>query len=174
MRQRWRPSVELRAFLERGLPPIYIGFGSKGCSVAMAIGITKSIIKTLEQIGQRGILYRGWGELARVVLPPTMIAVDSVPHDWLFPQVRAVVHHGGAGVTSAALRAGVPAVVVPFLGDQHFWAERLVALGAGPAPISRAQLTGARLEQALTQVLHTGSMREAPPTSASAFGPSVA
>jgi UDP:flavonoid glycosyltransferase YjiC (YdhE family) len=155
----WRPPAELSAFLERGSPPIYVGFGS------MMLGrdgdqITKSIIKTLEQIGQRGILYRGWGELARVVLPPTMIAVDSVPHDWLFPQVRAVVHHGGAGVTSAALRAGVPAVVVPFLGDQHFWAERIVALGAGPAPIPRAQLSAERLEQALAQVLHTGSMRE--------------
>jgi sterol 3beta-glucosyltransferase len=155
----WRPPTELSAFLERGPPPIYIGFGS------MMLGrdsdrITKSIIKTLEQIGQRGILYRGWGELARVVLPQTMIAVDSVPHDWLFPQVRAVVHHGGAGVTSAALRAGAPAVVVPFLGDQHFWAERIAALGAGPAPIPRAQLTGARLEQALSQALHVGSMRE--------------
>jgi UDP:flavonoid glycosyltransferase YjiC (YdhE family) len=105
-------------------------------------------------------LYRGWGELGRLRLPPTMLAVDSIPHDWLFPQVRAVVHHGGAGVTAQALRAGVPAIVVPFLGDQHFWADRLAELGASPAPIPRAQLSSARLAQAITNVIHSSSMRE--------------
>jgi UDP:flavonoid glycosyltransferase YjiC (YdhE family) len=93
-------------------------------------------------------------------LPPTILAVDAVPHDWLFAQVRAVVHHGGAGVTAAVLRAGIPAVVVPFLGDQHFWAERVAALGAGAAPIPHAQLSSARLAQALEQALQTDSMRE--------------
>jgi UDP:flavonoid glycosyltransferase YjiC (YdhE family) len=89
-----------------------------------------------------------------------MLAVDSIPHDWLFPQVRAVVHHGGAGVTAQALRAGVPAIVVPFLGDQHFWADRLAELDAGPEPIPRAQLSSARLAQAITNVIHSSSMRE--------------
>lgn len=155
----WQPPAELAAFLSSGPAPVYIGFGS------MMLGrdadrVTALIADALASAGQRGIVYRGWGELGRTRLPPTMLAVDSIPHDWLFPQVRAVVHHGGAGVTSQALRAGVPAIVVPFLGDQHFWAERLVALGAGPAPIPRAQLSSARLAQAITNAIHSSSMRE--------------
>jgi UDP:flavonoid glycosyltransferase YjiC (YdhE family) len=155
----WQPPPELAAFLGDGPAPIYIGFGS------MMLGrdgdrVTALVVEALERAGQRGILYRGWGELGRTQLPPTMLAVDSIPHDWLFPQVRAVVHHGGAGVTAQALRAGVPAVVVPFLGDQHFWAARLVELGAAPAPIPRAQLSSARLAQAIADVAHSSAMRE--------------
>lgn len=155
----WQPPAELEAFLSGGPAPVYIGFGS------MMLGrdgdrVTGLIADALASTGQRGIVSRGWGELGRAPLPPTMLAVDSVPHDWLFPQVRAVVHHGGAGVTAQALRAGVPAIVVPFLGDQHFWAGRVAELGAGPAPISRAQLSSARLAQAITSVIHSSSMRE--------------
>ncbi|MFL5800155.1 MAG: glycosyltransferase [Roseiflexaceae bacterium] len=157
--QGWRPAAELVMFLSSGPAPIYIGFGS------MMLGregdrVTALIAGALEKAGQRGILYRGWGELGRIPLPPTMFVVDSVPHDWLFPQVRAVVHHGGAGVTARALWAGVPAIVVPFLGDQHFWANRVAELGAGPAPIPLAQLSSTGLAQAITSVIHTASMRE--------------
>jgi sterol 3beta-glucosyltransferase len=155
----YRPPAELATFLSSGPAPIYIGFGS------MMFGrdadrVTALIAGALEKVGQRGILYRGWGEIGRIRLPPTIVAVDSVPHDWLFPQMRAVVHHGGAGVTSQALRAGVPAVVAPFLGDQHFWADRVAALGAATAPIPRAQLSSARLAQAITYILHDDSIRE--------------
>lgn len=144
----WQPPAELAAFLSAGPPPVYVGFGS------IMLGrdgdrVTALIASALEKAGQRGILYRGWGDLGRIALPPSIAVVDSVPHDWLFPRVRAVVHHGGAGVTSQALRVGAPAVVVPFLGDQHFWADRVAELGAGPAPIPRAQLTSDRLAQAI-------------------------
>jgi sterol 3beta-glucosyltransferase len=122
--------------------------------------MTALIVDALEKAGQRGILYRGWGELGRVRLPPTILTVGSAPHDWLFPQVRAVVHHGGAGVTAQALRAGVPAIVAPFLGDQHFWAGRVAELGAGPAPIPQAQFSSARLAQAIASAIHSDSMRE--------------
>jgi UDP:flavonoid glycosyltransferase YjiC (YdhE family) len=154
----WQPPADLAAFLRAEPPPIYVGFGS------IMLGrdgdrVTALIASALEKAGQRGILYRGWGDLGRVALPPNIAVVDSVPHDWLFPQVRAVVHHGGAGVTSQALRAGVPAVVVPFLGDQHFWADRVAELGAGPAPIPRAQLTSERLAQAIVGAIQSDTIR---------------
>lgn len=155
----WQPPAELVAFLASGPAPIYIGFGS------MMLGrdgdrVSALIADALERTGQRGILHRGWGDLGRIRLPPTMLAVDAVPHDWLFPQVRAVVHHGGAGVAAQALRAGAPAVVVPFLGDQYFWAERLAELGAAPAPIPRAQLSGGRLAHAIAAAIRSSAMRE--------------
>lgn len=67
--------------------------------------------------------------------------IDAVPHDWLFPQVAAVVHHGGAGTTAAGLRAGVPSIVIPFMGDQPCWGERVSQLGVGPKPIPRRRLS---------------------------------
>ncbi|RRR75368.1 MAG: glycosyltransferase [Candidatus Viridilinea halotolerans] len=67
------------------------------------------------------------------------------------PWLAAVVHHGGAGTTAAGLRAGVPAVIIPFFADQPFWAERVAALGGGPAPIPRRRLTAERMAQAITQ-----------------------
>jgi len=72
------------------------------------------------------------------------------PHDWLFPRVSAVVHHGGAGTTAAALRAGVPSVILPFFFDQGFWGRRLAACGLGPPPIPFYRLSAATLERAST------------------------
>lgn len=74
--------------------------------------------------------------------------------------MAAVVHHGGAGTTGAALRAGSPAVVVPFLMDQPFWGARVEALGVGPAPIPRKNLTAARLADALRRAMDDRPMRE--------------
>lgn len=58
-------------------------------------------------------------------LPSFIYPLKSVPHDWLFPRIAGVVHHGGAGTTAAGLRAGVPTIIKPFFGDQNFWAERV-------------------------------------------------
>jgi sterol 3beta-glucosyltransferase len=80
-----------------------------------------------------------------------------VPHDWLFPQMAAVVHHAGAGTTGAGLRAGVPAVPVPFMVDQPFWAGRLEALGVAPGAIPFRRLSVDRLSAALTAA--TGDIR---------------
>lgn len=95
---------------------------------------------TFAQTGQRGILLTGWAGLSELALPANIFPIDTVPHDWLFPQVAAVVHHGGAGTTAAGLRAGRPTITVPFFGDQPFWARQVYKLGVGPAPIPSAQL----------------------------------
>jgi sterol 3beta-glucosyltransferase len=107
----------------------------------------------LRETGQRGILLGGWSDLGSGDLPDFIFRVDAVPHDWLFPRVAAVVHHGGAGTTAAALRAGVPGVVVPWFADQFFWGWRVQELGAGPKPISRNKLTAAKLAGAIKQAV---------------------
>jgi sterol 3beta-glucosyltransferase len=89
----------------------------------------------------------------RVADGPSVLSIGEVPHDWLFPRMAAVVHHAGAGTTAAGLRAGVPAVPVPVLADQPFWANRLHALGAATAPIPLSRLTADRLAGALRAVL---------------------
>ena len=108
--------------------------------------------------GVRAVLLSGWGGL-RSIEDDDVFCADAMPHDWLFPRVSAAVHHGGAGTTGAALRAGVPAIVVPFAMDQPFWGSRVEALGAGPTPIPRKRLTAARLADALRKAVTDEAMR---------------
>lgn len=154
----WQPSLELQAFLQAGAPPVYVGFGS------IWLGrdgdkLTRLVIEALERTGKRGLLYAGWGDVGNLPLPPTVLRINTVPHDWLFKRVAAVVHHGGAGSTAAALHAGVPSVVVPFLGDQSFWGERVATLGVGVTSIPFKQLTVERLADALSHAADDSLIR---------------
>ena len=121
--------------------------------------MTDIVIRALELAGQRGILLNGWGGFDTRNLPETIMRVESVPHEWLFPRMAAVVHHGGAGTTAAGLRSGVPSIVIPYMGDQSFWARRVYALGVGPKPIRRKKLTAENLAQAITQAMEDEEIR---------------
>jgi sterol 3beta-glucosyltransferase len=143
----WTPPAALKGFLEAGPPPVYVGFGSMvGQHPRRA---TRVVLDALDRVGCRGVLASGWGGIDAGDLPESVHLIDRVAHDWLFPRVAAVVHHGGAGTTAAGLRAGRPTVVCPFFGDQPFWGRRVHDLGAGPAPIPQTTLTAPRLAQAL-------------------------
>jgi sterol 3beta-glucosyltransferase len=86
--------------------------------------------------------------------------VDAVPHDWLFPRVAAVVHHGGAGTTAAGLRAGRPTVICPFLADQPFWGRVVYERGVGPKSIPQNRLTVKNLSNAIRVAVHDVSMQK--------------
>ncbi len=144
----WTPPAELSAFLAAGAPPVCVGFGSMvGDDPA---GLAETVLAAVRRVGARAILLSGWGGLAAAVADAEdVLVLDQAPHDWLFPRCAATVHHGGAGTTGAAVRAGVPAVVVPFGMDQPFWASRVAALGTSPDPIPRRRLTATGLAGAL-------------------------
>lgn len=151
-RDDWRPPKELLDFLDGGSPPVYVGFGSMAVSDAEAV--TSAVVEALRRTAQRAILSTGWGGLAGGRLPENIMPLSGyVPHEWLFPRVSAVVHHGGAGTTATALRVGVPSVVVPFFADQFFWGATVKHLGVGSQPLPRKLLTAERLEVALREVL---------------------
>ena len=80
-----------------------------------------------------------------------MLQIGPTPHDWLLPRTSVVVHHGGAGTTHAAARAGVPSIVAPFAGDQPFWADRLTRVGVAPPAIPHKALTARRLRESLAR-----------------------
>jgi sterol 3beta-glucosyltransferase len=147
----WRPPPRLAAFLESGPPPVYVGFGSMVSAEAARAG--RAAVAALRRCGRRGVLATGWGGLEADGWGDDMCAIDAAPHDWLFPQMAAVVHHGGAGTVAAALRAGVPQVGVPSWGDQIFWARRAAALGVGPPPLPRTRLRADSLAAALERAL---------------------
>jgi sterol 3beta-glucosyltransferase len=153
----WQPPADLVDFLVSGPPPVYVGFGSmNGSNPGEA---TEIVLKALARSKQRGILLTGWGGLSNVDLPDTVFQIDSVPHDWLFPQMAAVVHHGGSGTTAASLRAGIPTIIIPFFGDQPFWGQRIFELGAGPRPLPRKRLSVERLAAAIHTATNDEVMR---------------
>ena len=154
----WNPPPALLNFLQAGPPPIYIGFGSMSSRNPQATA--DMVVEAIKKTDQRALLFSGWGGLHKEDLPDSMLMIDSTPHDWLFPRVTAVVHHGGAGTTAAGLRAGVPSVVIPFLIDQPFWGKRVYDLGVGPAPIPRSKLTVDKLAQAIQEAVTNSSMRQ--------------
>ncbi|MEW6403521.1 MAG: glycosyltransferase [Chloroflexota bacterium] len=147
----YQPETALLDFLKDGPPPVYVGFGSMIDHDRE--DVSRMVMEALMETGQRGILLGGWSELGSGDLPASIFRVDTIPHDWLFPRVAAVVHHGGAGTTAAGLRAGVPSVVIPLFGDQFFWGWWVEDLGVGPKPVPRNRLTTARLAGAIQQAV---------------------
>ncbi|MBW8639786.1 glycosyltransferase [Hoeflea sp. WL0058] len=156
--EEWRPPADLLDFLAAGEPPIYVGFGSM--SGRRPERKARMIVEALIKSGHRGILARGWGGLDATDLPDTIMAIDEAPHDWLFPRMAAVVHHGGAGTTAAGLRAGRPTLICPFFADQPFWGRKVNRIGAGPEPIWQKKMTVDRLTVAFDRLVNDQAMRK--------------
>ncbi|MEO1377010.1 MAG: glycosyltransferase [Cyanobacteria bacterium J06635_10] len=146
----WQPPIELIEFLEAGEKPVYVGFGSMAGRNPQRIA--NIVIDALQKAKVRGIIATGWGGLDADNLPESIFKIDKVPHEWLFPRVSAVVHHGGAGTTAAGLRAGKPTIICPFIVDQPYWGERVYALGVGSKPIPQKKLTAEKLAEAIKDI----------------------
>ncbi len=122
-------TAELVAFLESGTPPVYVSFGS----VRAPEDAAQVAIEAIRAQGRRAVVARGWADLAPIDDGDDCFVVGEVNHQALFGRVAAVVHHGGAGTTTTATRAGAPQVVVPQIADQPYWADRVADLGIGAA-----------------------------------------
>ncbi|MFO0684064.1 MAG: glycosyltransferase [Sandaracinus sp.] len=152
--QGWSMPADLRAFLDAGAPPLLMGFGSM---LAIPSDDTKHCVRTLidaaARAGQRALVQAPWELLPDVETPPHVFRLGRAPHALVLPHTSAFVHHGGAGTTHTASLAGKPSVVVPFLGDQFFWAERLRALGIAPKAVPRRSLEAAPLARQIEALL---------------------
>jgi vancomycin aglycone glucosyltransferase len=120
---------DLVAFLDAGTPPVYVGFSS----VRAPEDVARVAIEAIRAQGRRVLVSRGWADLALIDDRDDCFTVGEVNHQALFGRVAAVVHHGGAGTTTTATRAGAPQVVVPQIADQPYWAGRVADLGIGAA-----------------------------------------
>lgn len=130
----WQPPPSMETFLAEGEPPVYIGFGSTvGTNPKWLSNI---VMAALRKTGERAIICSGWGGLVQSDLPESVYYYgDPLPHDWLFPRVKALVHHGGAGTIWTGLRHGKPTLICPIGADQYFWGKALCRLGVGPLPV---------------------------------------
>ncbi|KAM0429705.1 hypothetical protein ACHAPT_006311 [Fusarium lateritium] len=142
----YTPPPDLADFLAQGPPPIYIGFGS--IVIDDPERMTKILVEAVRRTGVRSIISRGWSKLGGTDEKDIFFLGDC-PHEWLFTQVSAVFHHGGAGTTACGLLNGRPTTIVPFFGDQPFWGEMVAVSGAGPHPIPQKQLNVDNLAEAI-------------------------
>ena len=154
----FKPPETLTSFLEAGEPPVYIGFGS--IVVDDPDKFTALIFEAVKRTGVRALVSKGWGGLGdEGNTPNNVYMLENTPHDWLFPRVSAVVHHGGAGTTAIGLKCGKPTMIVPFFGDQPFWGAMIAKAGAGAEPIPYKHLTAEKLAKAI-EILLTPEAKE--------------
>lgn len=135
-------------------PTVYAGFGSmkKGNPEKIA----SEIIKGCKALNMQVIISSGWGGLAvgpQFKNDPEVLFLDSVSHSNLFPLVKVVLHHGGIGTTHAALRAGTPSVIVPFIVDQPWWAHKLYKQNLGPKSLPLRKLKSKNVSKRISQAL---------------------
>ena len=161
----WKPAPELTHFIARAKSDskkiVYIGFGS--IVVSDPAALTKTVVDSVLKADVRCILSKGWSDrlgnydaaVPEVPLPPEIFQIKSAPHDWLFKQIDAATHHGGAGTTGASLRAGIPTIVKPFFGDQFFFGSRIEDLGVG---ICMKKLNVSVFSRALWEATHSQRM----------------
>ncbi|WP_433258157.1 glycosyltransferase [Streptosporangium sp. CA-135522] len=123
--------ADLEAFLAAGAEPVYVGFGSMPMRGANAQDVSRAVIQAVRTQGRRVLLGSGWADLALIDDRDNCFVVGEVNHQELFGRVAAVIHHGGAGTTVTAARAGAPQVIVPQVADQPYWAGRVTELGIG-------------------------------------------
>ena len=161
----WTPPQELVDFIAKAHDDekkiVYIGFGS--IVVSDPAALTKTVVESVAKADVRCILSKGWSDrlgnqnaaIPEVPLPPEIHQIKSAPHDWLFKQIDAAAHHGGAGTTGASLRAGLPTIVKPFFGDQFFFGSRIEDLGVG---ICLKKLNVSLFSRALWEATHSQRM----------------
>jgi UDP:flavonoid glycosyltransferase YjiC (YdhE family) len=149
---------DLEAWLREGEPPIYVGFGSMmGKGPERMRGV---IAEAIAAVNRRALVSRGWADLGRG-LPGGWRAIGETPHQLLFPRMACVVHHGGSGTAAAALRAGVPQVVVPLILDQYHHAQVLFERGLAPRPVPMEKISAAQLADSIREALRIPEAKRA-------------
>jgi vancomycin aglycone glucosyltransferase len=148
---------EIEAFLDRGAPPVYIGFGSMPDRDPRKT--TELFVEATRRAGVRAVISRGWAHFGQA-LPEHCIAVGPVSHPRLFARMAAIVHHGGAGTTAASARAGKPQLIVPHVADQFFFGNLVEELGVGVPAVRRTRLRVENLTERLQRLMSDSVMRE--------------
>lgn len=151
---------ELRGFLSQGDPPVYMTFGS-----AMCAGEQSETISILTDAAQKAsvraiIQAPGWRE-SGFRSSVTVHYVDSAPHGEIFPHCSAIVHHGGAGTSQAALLAGKASIVVTHTSEQEFWGRELARIRVSPKPLSRKTLRADQLAGKIVLITKSQIFKEA-------------
>jgi sterol 3beta-glucosyltransferase len=154
----WELPEPLRRFLAEGSPPVFMTFGSMSAADEDVRAVTGRLIEAARLAGCRAIIQSDWDRAAGLPEYPEIFRLTRAPHEAILPRCRLVVHHGGAGTSHAAARAGVPSVVVAHIVDQLFWGETLQRAGLSGPMLERYSLTSERLAAAISRTLESTEM----------------
>ncbi len=152
------PDPELATFVE-GERPVVVGFGSMHGFDAEAR--TRTILDAVGDLPRKVVLLAGWAGLGRADLPAHVHLARFVPHSWLLPRAACVVHHGGAGTTAAAFRAGIPQTFVWHFGDQPSWARLAKARGVSAGSVLHTKLRARWLRERIDRMLAGEGLQDA-------------
>jgi UDP:flavonoid glycosyltransferase YjiC (YdhE family) len=158
--ENWNMPEELRQFIEKGPPPVFLTIGSMLDLDKSPGKITEILVKGALLAGCRAIVQSCWGELPDFPDHPNIFKVKNVPHQHIFPSCAAVVHHGGAGTSQSATLSGCPSVVIEHFGDQTLFANELRRLGVAPKVLHRRCVTEKKLAKAIKFVLDSPDMKK--------------
>lgn len=156
----WRVPDSIEQFFANGDPPVFATFGSMMFGEPEIAKLVGLVIEAVGLAGCRAIIQADWGRLRDLEVPDTVFRLTRAPHSALMPRCAAAVHHGGAGTSHATALAGIPSVVVAFIADQLFWADRLRRTGIGAKPLRRADVTAKRLARELRWLLEAPGVCE--------------
>jgi len=153
----YTPSAELQTFLDAGDAPIYLGFGSM--SNRNPEPVAEAFLEALQHTHQRGLIISGWSGWDSINVPEHVMVIDGAPHHWLFPRMKGIFHHGGAGTTASALRSGIPQTIIGHMNEQMYWGRRIHELGIGDKESHRKDLSADVFTKAI-EVMDTSQVRD--------------
>ncbi len=148
---------ELDAFLQVGQPPVFAGFGSM--PKRDQIRNIPIIVEAARCSGQRVVINKFWEQPSEFSNADDIFFIKKYPHLKLFPNMAAVIHHGGAGTTATTAICGVPQIIVPHILDQYYWGNQIYQAKLGPRPIWRSELTSIKLAAAIRQCISNERIR---------------
>jgi UDP:flavonoid glycosyltransferase YjiC (YdhE family) len=158
LKQKGQLSDTIKAFLKKGPPPIYFGFGSMPGQEQSKL--RSMLLRAARDAGQRVVMLQLRQDRSRLSSPDDCCFINKEPHDQLFPHMAAIVHHGGAGTTATAARAGIPQIIVPHVLDQFHYAHRVYQCGLSPKPVLRTKLTRNTLADRINEITNNPKYRK--------------
>lgn len=139
---------DLKRFLDDGVPPVVFTLGSAAVLTAGDFFVESE--RAVRELGCRAVFIAG--KESRIRASKDLFVAEYAPYSQVFARASVVVHQGGIGTTAQCLRAGRPALIVPFAHDQPDNAARVERLGTGRS-IPRAKYTAARAVRELRKLM---------------------
>ena len=147
----YEANPELEKFLTEGEKPIFVAFGK-----AESKELAELQVRTVDALKETGIkaVVQAF-QISEKKNTEKLYFVDKVPYSYLFPRVKAVVHHGGCTTNGIGIWAGCPTLIIPLALDQWYYGRTVHELGLGPEPlyIRKKLCTKAQLKDALTDLV---------------------
>ncbi|MDP9349927.1 MAG: glycosyltransferase [Chloroflexota bacterium] len=154
-----RITEEIATFLDAPGDVVAVSSGSMAPWVGDAFTrFYRTSVAAIRRAGARALVVGAAPGVLPEQVPEGVLSVPFAPFGQVYPRCSAVLHHGGIGTTAQGLRAGVPALVVPWGFDQFFNGARIERIGAGRW-MGRKYYTVERATEAVRSLLEESGYR---------------